>query len=77
MALHPFEIFRRQLTVVGSFAQTYDFGRAIHALRAGLVSSRGMITHRYTIDQYAEALAAVRSADCIKAVVEPNGPVLS
>lgn len=77
MALHPFEIFRRQLTVVGSFAQTYDFGRAIHALQAGLVSSRGMITHRFAIDDYADALAAVRSADCIKAVVEPNGPVLS
>lgn len=46
-------------------------------MRAGLVSSRGMITHRYTIDEYAQALAAVRSPECIKAVVEPNGPVLS
>lgn len=76
MTINPFEIFRRQLCVIGSFAQTYDFGRAIHALRAGLVSSRGMITHRFAIDDYFQALDAVRSADCIKAVVEPNGPVL-
>ena len=76
LTIHPFEIFRRQLTILGSFAQTFDFGRAIHALRSGAVSSRGMITHRFSLDEYDAALEAVGSAVCIKAVIEPNGPVL-
>jgi D-arabinitol dehydrogenase (NADP+) len=77
LSIHPFEVFRRQLRIQGSFAQVFDFGRAIHALASGAVSSRGMITHRFGLDQYADALEAVRSPDCVKAVVEPNGPVLA
>lgn len=76
LRIPPFQVFRRQLTILGSFAQVYDFGRAIEALRSGAVRSDGMITHRFGLDDYAEALTAVRSSECIKAVVEPNGRVL-
>lgn len=73
LPIPPFQVFRRQLTIIGAFAQVYDFGRAIRALRSGAVSSDGMITHRFALDDYAAALEAVGSSECIKAVVEPNG----
>ncbi|WP_100444705.1 zinc-dependent alcohol dehydrogenase family protein [Glycomyces xiaoerkulensis] len=76
ISLAPFEIFRRQLRIVGSFAQTFDFGRAIDFLAAGKVTAEGMITHRFGLEQYRQALDTLADPACVKAVIEPNGPVL-
>src|SRR5690606_38800788 len=35
LPIPPFQVFRRQLTIIGAFAQVYDFGRAIRALQSG------------------------------------------
>lgn len=72
VAFHPFEIFRREITIKGSFAQSYEFARAIDFLRAGKVQTDGIITHRFGLDEYEAALEALRAPDCLKAVVEPN-----
>lgn len=68
----PYDIFRRELTIKGSFAQQYAFDRALLALRGGRVDTTDMVTHRFGLDQYAEALRAVASSDCIKAVIRPH-----
>ncbi len=69
----PYDVFRRELTIKGSFAQQFSFDRALLALRGGRVDTAGMITHRFSLEQYAEALAAVASSECIKAVIRPHG----
>jgi len=69
----PYDVFRRELTIKGSFAQQFAFDRALLALRGGRVDTSGMVTHRFGLDQYADALAAVASSDCIKAVIRPHG----
>lgn len=68
----PYQIFRRELTMKGSFAQQFSFDRSVVALKQGLVDTTGMITHRFGLDQYADALDAVASSDCIKAILEPS-----
>jgi D-arabinitol dehydrogenase (NADP+) len=68
----PYEIFRRELTIKGSFAQQYSFDRSLQALRLGIVDTEGMITDRFALDQYGQALSAVARSESIKAVVEPN-----
>lgn len=69
----PYEIFRREITIKGSFAQQFAFDRALLALRGGRVDTAGIVTHRFGLDRYADALAAVGSSDCIKAVIRPHG----
>jgi D-arabinitol dehydrogenase (NADP+) len=70
VAWSPYEIFRRQLTVKGSFAQVNCFDRSLAMLRSGRVSGEGLITHRFPLDKYGDALAAVRSdPTCLKAVI--------
>jgi len=69
----PYDIFRRELTIKGSFAQQFAFDRAVLALRTGRVDTSGMVTHQFGLDQYAEALEAVASSHCIKAVIRPHG----
>jgi D-arabinitol dehydrogenase (NADP+) len=70
-SIPPYEVFRRELTIKGSFAQQFSFDRSLLALRNGRVDTAQMITHRFTIDEYADALAAVADSSCIKAVITP------
>lgn len=68
----PYDIFRRQLTVKGSFAQVHCFDRALALLRSGRIRGDGIVTHRFALDDYAAALDAVRSdRSCVKAIIHP------
>ena len=72
LAVSPYEIFRRELTIKGSFAQAFSFDRALAVLRSGRVRTDGIVTHRFGLDDYGAALDAMRSDPaCLKPVVEP------
>ena len=68
----PYEIFSRQLTVMGSFAQTHCFDRALRALRSGRVRTEGIVTDSFDLEHFGDALSAVRSSASVKAVVRPG-----
>jgi Threonine dehydrogenase and related Zn-dependent dehydrogenases len=59
ITFHPFDVFRREITIKGSFAQMTSFGAAIAALRTGRARTDGIITHRFSLDQYGKALDAL------------------
>jgi D-arabinitol dehydrogenase (NADP+) len=56
---HPFDVFRREITIKGSFAEITSFAAAIDAMRNGRVRTDGMITHRFGLDDYGKALDAL------------------
>jgi D-arabinitol dehydrogenase (NADP+) len=58
---HPFDVFRREITIKGSFAEMTSFGAAIAALRTGRARTDGIITHRFSLDDYGKALDALAS----------------
>lgn len=68
----PYEVMRRELRITGAFSQTNCVARAVDLLAGGRVVADGIITHRFTLDQYAEAIAAVQDPLCLKAVVYPQ-----
>jgi D-arabinitol dehydrogenase (NADP+) len=71
-AWRPYELFRLELTLKGSFAQVNCVGRAVSYLKARKVRTEGIITHRFPLGSYGAALAAVRDdQSCVKAVVTP------
>jgi D-arabinitol dehydrogenase (NADP+) len=72
LAVSPYEIFRRELTIKGSFAQTHCFDRALAVLRSRRVRTAGILTHFFGLDGYGEALEALRSdPHCLKSAIEP------
>jgi D-arabinitol dehydrogenase (NADP+) len=72
LAVSPYDIFRRELTIKGSFSQAFSFDRALALLRSGRVRTEGMVTHRFGLPEYGAALEAVsRDSRCLKAVVHP------
>jgi D-arabinitol dehydrogenase (NADP+) len=70
-SISPYEVFRRELTIKGSFAQSFSFDRSLQALRQRQLDTSDMITHRFKIEEYADALEAVADTRCIKAVLIP------
>ena len=72
--VHPYDIFRREITIKGSFAEIASFPAAIAALRSGRVRTDGLITHRYGLDEYGRALDDFANDKTLhKAVVSPAG----
>jgi len=70
--IHPYEVFRRELSLKGSFAQTHCFDRALGVLRSGRVRTDGIITHEFPLDEYGRALEALRAdPSCMKAAIVP------
>ena len=61
VAISPYDVFRRELTIKGSFAEISSFPAALAALRAGRARTDGLITHRFGLGDYALALETLRS----------------
>lgn len=69
IAISPYEVFRRELTIRGSFAEIDTVPAALAALRSGRIRTDGLITHRFGLDDYGAAMDAVRSDDSAHKVV--------
>lgn len=61
VSFSPYDVFRREITIRGSFAEMTSFGVTIDALRSGRLRTDGLITHRLPLQRYGDALAALRS----------------
>jgi len=68
----PGKIFGDEITIVGSFSQTYCFPRAVQYLDSGKVNVKGMVTDVYTIEQYQDALDKMNSRQCLKIAIKPT-----
>jgi D-arabinitol dehydrogenase (NADP+) len=66
---HPFDVFRREITILGSFAEVTSFAAAIAALRGGRIKTDGIITHRFHLDDYEQALQSVEDRVGHKTVI--------
>jgi D-arabinitol dehydrogenase (NADP+) len=72
LAISPYDVFRRELTIKGSFSQAFSFDRAMALLRGGRVQTGGMVTHQFGLPDYAAALTAVAGdSGCLKALIRP------
>lgn len=69
VSFHPFDVFRREITIKGSFAEITSFGAAIRALRSGRIRTEGILTHRFSLDDYDKALDAVANDHSVHKVV--------
>jgi D-arabinitol dehydrogenase (NADP+) len=65
----PYDVFRREITIKGSFAEIDSFPAAIAALRTGRARTEGLITHRFKLDEYPGALEALRSDRTVHKII--------
>ncbi|HWC36212.1 MAG TPA: alcohol dehydrogenase catalytic domain-containing protein [Mycobacteriales bacterium] len=61
--LAPYDVYRREITIVGSMAVHNSFDRAVAELAAKPEFAAGLVTHRFGLTEYAAALDTFRSGD--------------
>jgi D-arabinitol dehydrogenase (NADP+) len=70
--INPYEIFRKELKIIGSFAQTHCFDRSIKYLENKIVRVDKLITHRFNLENYEEALNVfMNEKNKIKVIINP------
>ena len=52
----PYDIFRKDLSIIGSFAVNQTFQGAINLVQAGSVQLKSLISHQLPLDQFEDAL---------------------
>lgn len=67
------DLAMRGVTIHGTFIGHFTFETTARMLAAGVVDLRRLITDRFDIDDFGEALAALRSGSSCKVVIYPNG----
>jgi hypothetical protein len=63
---------RKELDVRGAHLGPYCYPIAIDLLSRGLVTSKGIVTHDYTLEAWDEAIVMANSLDSIKVLLKPS-----
>jgi D-arabinitol dehydrogenase (NADP+) len=68
----PFDVYRKDLTIYGSFALRFTFGDAVGLLEGGTVDVRPLLSDRFPIEGFPEALELAGSGRAFKVQVQPK-----
>lgn len=72
VAVKPYDIFRRELTIRGSYTNPYVMDRALALLASGRLDWQAIVTHRFPLADFEEAWAAHREGAGLKISVRPS-----
>lgn len=67
---HQYDITRKEITIVSSYATHYTFDVAIRMLASGVINVDKIITHEVTMDEINEAMDICRSGHGLKVAVK-------
>jgi len=65
----PSKIFGDEITIIGSFSETYMFPATIGYLDTGKVKVEGIVNKTYKLEQWGECLEAMKNKSAIKAAI--------
>jgi 2-desacetyl-2-hydroxyethyl bacteriochlorophyllide A dehydrogenase len=67
----PFAVYNKELRIIGSMAIRHSFERALLLMSRGVIDGDLLMTHRFGLEQYSEALETFRRGDGLKLTVVP------
>ncbi len=68
----PFQVYKGEITIVGSMAVLHSFGRAVDLMARGAVDAETMISYTYPLDKYGAAVDAFRAGSGRKLQIRPG-----
>ena len=69
ISFSPFEVYRRDIEVLGTFAAPHMFYPAINLLEQGKIQTDLLISHRLQLEEFPEALEMVRSRNRSRKII--------
>ena len=70
--IEPYKIYNQEITITGSMAVLHSFDRAGELFASGLLDPQVFISHRFPLEQYAEAIAQFRAGVGRKIQINPG-----
>ena len=70
--IRPYEVFSRELTIKGSFAQANCIERSLFILQAGRVKTPGIVTATVGFGAFGDAIANLHESAQVKTVFDPT-----
>ncbi|KAH8101863.1 NADP+-dependent D-mannitol dehydrogenase [Cristinia sonorae] len=67
----PSKIFNEEINIIGSFAQTHCFPRAVQYLENGIIEVKELITDIVPLAEYQTALDKMKSRNTVKIAIKP------
>ena len=72
VAVAPYELFAREMTIAGSMTTSRSFPRAVALLDAGAIAPDIFTAQPYSLDRYSEAMLAAERGDTAKVTIQPH-----
>ncbi len=73
ISLDPFEVYKRELKIIGTFSLLAEFGPAIELVRSGRIDLESLISHRLPLEDFGRALDMMRNRETsMKIVIKPH-----
>src|SRR5260221_6513904 len=69
VSLSPFRIYNEEITIVGSMAVQNSFQGALDLIQGGVISTQGLLSTPYSLDEFPQALEQVRHGEGLKTQV--------
>ena len=69
--ISPFEIFARELRILGSYLNPHTNGRAVELIASGRLQLERLITHRLGLEEAPGLITAAPAAGEVKAIIFP------
>jgi 2-desacetyl-2-hydroxyethyl bacteriochlorophyllide A dehydrogenase len=73
VAVEPFDLYRREITVIGTMALVHTFGRATELLGETGMQWPALVSHWLPLEAFSEAIELVRTARGRKIAIVPSG----
>ena len=72
IAVSPFDIYRREVTITGSFTNPYTHAAAIALLASGRLPVGDLVSHRLGLDGLTTAIELLESRQAMKVMITPQ-----
>jgi 2-desacetyl-2-hydroxyethyl bacteriochlorophyllide A dehydrogenase len=72
VAVSPYDVYRKDLEIYGSFALRYTFHDAIALIDSGAVDVKPLLSNRFPIERFPEALDLAGSGEALKVQIQPD-----
>jgi len=72
VAISPYDVYRKDLEIYGSFSLRYTFHDALALLQSGAVDVKPLLSDRLPIERFPEALELAGSGEAFKVQIQPR-----
>jgi len=72
ISISPYDVYSQDLEIHGSFALRYTFHDAVALLKSGAVDVKPLLSDRFPIERFPEALELAGSGEAFKVQIQPQ-----